>query len=350
MRLSKPSIHCRILLAILAAATIHPPVVAQEALTPGHEERDIGVSLYKQGNTESAIKALSNAVKKDKLDADAWYFLALACNTAGDPKGARKAFEQVVRLRPNFSEAQTGLAYSLFRLRKMKEAVAQAERALNMRSGLEEAHYVIGAVRLQQDSYLAASQQADAALNSKPNYPPALLLKSQSLFRLSLAETSSNQSLANSKEAADLATKKPLAYLNDAAIALEQYIRLQPNDKDISVWQEQLETIRAYANEPFSDAQVLSGKDVTTKAIVTRKPEPQYTELARGNGVTGTVILRAVFADDGTVKHIRAVRSLPDGLTVTAIVAARKIKFVPATKDGRPVSMYVQLEYNYHLY
>ncbi len=350
MSLSKLSFQVWILSVFLTTAAIHLTGYAQEALTPGREERDIGIALYKQGNTASAINALNKAVQKNKLDAEAWYFLGLACNASGDAKCARKAFEQVVKLRPNFPGARTGLAYTLLRLKKMKEAVGQAEHALNMRSGQEVAHYVIGAVRLRQNSYLAASQQADAALNSKPNYAPALLLKSQALFGLYLAQILSDLSLANSKETADLASKKRLAYVKDAAVALEQYIRLQPNDKDISIWREQLETIRAYATEPSSDAQVLSGKDVTTRAIVRSKPQPQYTELARGNGVTGVVVLRAIFAADGTVRGILAIKGLPDGLTEAAIAAARKIKFLPATKNGRPVSMYVQLEYNFYLY
>ena len=33
-----------------------------------------------------------------------------------------------------------------------------------------------------------------------------------------------------------------------------------------------------------------------------------------------------------------------------AIAAARMIKFVPAMKGGRPVSTYMQLEYNFNLY
>ena len=40
----------------------------------------------------------------------------------------------------------------------------------------------------------------------------------------------------------------------------------------------------------------------------------------------------------------------PDGLTEVAIAAARKIKFVPAMKDGKSVSTFVQLEYNFDLY
>lgn len=95
---------------------------------------------------------------------------------------------------------------------------------------------------------------------------------------------------------------------------------------------------------------VFSGKDVTSKAKVLSKPEPQYTEEARKNQVTGTVVLRAVFTSGGQVTGIKAVSGLPYGLTERAIAAARQIKFVPATKDGRPVSMYIQLEYNFNLY
>ena len=95
---------------------------------------------------------------------------------------------------------------------------------------------------------------------------------------------------------------------------------------------------------------IFSGKDVTTKARVLSKPEPQYTEEARKNQITGTVVLRAVFSSGGQVTQIRAVSGLPNGLTERAIAAARQIKFVPATKDGRSVSMWMQLEYNFNLY
>jgi TonB family protein len=95
---------------------------------------------------------------------------------------------------------------------------------------------------------------------------------------------------------------------------------------------------------------VFSGKEVTQKARVLSKPEPQYTEEARKNQITGTVVLRAVFTSGGQVTNIRAVSGLPYGLTERAIAAARLIKFSPAMKDGRAVSMYIQLEYNFNLY
>lgn len=95
---------------------------------------------------------------------------------------------------------------------------------------------------------------------------------------------------------------------------------------------------------------VFPGKDVTEKARVLSKPEPQYTESARRYAVQGTVILRAIFSNSGEVNSIKVVKKLPHGLTQRAIAAARQIKFTPASKDGHAVSMYIQLEYNFYLY
>lgn len=90
--------------------------------------------------------------------------------------------------------------------------------------------------------------------------------------------------------------------------------------------------------------------EVERKARLLLKPEPKYTEEARRNQITGTVMLRVVFSSAGEVVQIRAVRTLPFGLTERAIAAAREIKFVPATKGGQPVSVFMQLEYNFNLY
>lgn len=96
--------------------------------------------------------------------------------------------------------------------------------------------------------------------------------------------------------------------------------------------------------------QPFAGSQVEQRARVLFKPEPTYTEDARRNQIVGTVMLRVVFASNGDVVQIRAVRTLPYGLTERAIAAARQIKFVPAVKGGHPVSVFMQLEYNFNLY
>lgn len=87
---------------------------------------------------------------------------------------------------------------------------------------------------------------------------------------------------------------------------------------------------------------VYSGRDVTQKAWIKSKPPPESHE-----GLYGTVILRAVFSSTGKVTNITVLAG-PPKLADAVVKAARKISFEPAVKDGRYVSMYIQLEYNFH--
>lgn len=98
---------------------------------------------------------------------------------------------------------------------------------------------------------------------------------------------------------------------------------------------------------PNTGEKTYIGKEVDVKARLLSQPEPRYTEDARKNKISGVVVLKAVFAKTGYVENIRVVSGLPYGLTEQAIASARKIKFTPAMKDGKPVSMWMQLEYNF---
>jgi TonB family protein len=109
------------------------------------------------------------------------------------------------------------------------------------------------------------------------------------------------------------------------------------------------EDVQARALDANTES-IFIGKEVDTRIRLLKKPEPNYTQTAKGEQIRGTVILKCVFAADGTVTNIRVVQGLPNGLTEKAIEAARKIKFIPATKDGKNVSMWMQLEYNFNLY
>ncbi|MBO0800952.1 MAG: energy transducer TonB, partial [Blastocatellia bacterium] len=73
----------------------------------------------------------------------------------------------------------------------------------------------------------------------------------------------------------------------------------------------------------------------------------KYTEEARRNKVRGTVVLSVVFAADGRISDIRVVSGLPYGLTVKAIEAAQKIRFQPAVRNGKPVSVRGNLEFKF---
>ena len=146
--------------------------------------------------------------------------------------------------------------------------------------------------------------------------------------------------------------------LSLATLSAEKYIALSGklSRSKQEEWNSRVDSLRDFVevsdpkNSSQGERQIFSAKEVTTKARVLSKPEPEYTEEARRHGDTGTVVLRAIFAADGKVRAIRPLTVLPHGLSLMAINAARRIRFVPATKDGRPVSMYIQLEYNFNLY
>lgn len=104
------------------------------------------------------------------------------------------------------------------------------------------------------------------------------------------------------------------------------------------------------SGEGASGRGVYVSAQVDERVRLIAKPEPQYTEEARRNQIVGRVVLRAVFASSGEVVDIQALSTLPFGLTERSIAAARQIKFVPAKKNGRPVSVYLNLEYNFNLY
>ena len=140
--------------------------------------------------------------------------------------------------------------------------------------------------------------------------------------------------------------------LVEAADSAERFLSINSglSDKKRKEWRDRADFLRVHAGAGSAERQIYKSGEVNSRARVLRKPEPAYTEAARNNQVTGTVVLRCVFGADGMVRNLFVVKGLPDGLSERAIEAARKIKFIPAMKDGRPVSMWMQLEYNFNLY
>jgi TonB family protein len=86
------------------------------------------------------------------------------------------------------------------------------------------------------------------------------------------------------------------------------------------------------------------------RATIIYKERAKYTEAARENKIQGTVVLSLVFGADGRISDIRVVHGQPYGLTEEAISAAQKIRFNPAVREGKPVSVRSRLEYNFTLY
>jgi TonB family protein len=88
---------------------------------------------------------------------------------------------------------------------------------------------------------------------------------------------------------------------------------------------------------------------VDMKPMALNKPRPNYTEEARKNKIQGVVLARLLVGADGSVRQVRIVRGLPDGLNEEAIRAAYQIRFKAAMKSGQPVAFWVTVEIEFNL-
>ena len=75
----------------------------------------------------------------------------------------------------------------------------------------------------------------------------------------------------------------------------------------------------------------------TNSVEITYKPQPVYTDEARSLKLEGEVLLEVMFGANGTPHVNRVVKGLGHGLDEAAIVAANKMRFKPALRNGQPM-------------
>jgi protein TonB len=90
------------------------------------------------------------------------------------------------------------------------------------------------------------------------------------------------------------------------------------------------------------------GGDVTMPRVVYRV-DPQYTEEARSEKVSGTVMLNLVIGADGLARDINVLKSLDPGLDQKAAEAVQQWRFAPGTRKGEPVAVRATIEINFRL-
>lgn len=90
------------------------------------------------------------------------------------------------------------------------------------------------------------------------------------------------------------------------------------------------------------------GGGVSPPAVIYRR-DPIYSEDARKAQYEGTVVLEAIVRKDGSVEILRVVRGLGLGLDENAMEALKEWRFSPATRQGVPVDVAVNIEVNFTL-
>jgi protein TonB len=90
-----------------------------------------------------------------------------------------------------------------------------------------------------------------------------------------------------------------------------------------------------------------TGGDIRPPAKTKHVP-PMYPQIARANGVQGTVILEAVISETGRVRDVRVLRSIPL-LDNAAIDAVRQWQFTPTLLNGHPVPIVMTVTVSFEL-
>jgi TonB family protein len=87
----------------------------------------------------------------------------------------------------------------------------------------------------------------------------------------------------------------------------------------------------------------------STPIVVVAKPLPQYTSEAKQMKIEGDVTLEVRFTASGQVQVLRVVNGLGHGLDQQAMLAAQRIRFKPATKNGEPVDQVSVIHISFQL-
>lgn len=83
---------------------------------------------------------------------------------------------------------------------------------------------------------------------------------------------------------------------------------------------------------------------------VLKHVDPQYSEEARRQQLSGTVLLSFVVDEKGLPQKIQVIRGIGHGLDEKAIEAVQQYRFQPAMRDGTPVSVQLKMEVRFEIY
>ena len=79
-------------------------------------------------------------------------------------------------------------------------------------------------------------------------------------------------------------------------------------------------------------------------------PDPEFSEEARKAKVSGNVLVYLWVDQNGNPTHVRVIRGIGMGLDEKAMEAVRQYKFKPAKKDGKPVTVEMNVEVNFTIF
>jgi Tfp pilus assembly protein PilF len=138
--------------------------------------------LSSLGRLEEALEAYEEAIRLNPQFVMAHSGRGAVLHRLGREEEALTAFKEAMQLRPNSGPGQVGLGNALQNLGRLEEAAAEFQEALRLNPNYAEAHYNLGLVLLRQGQFaeaLASLQRGHELGTKNPSwrYPSAQWIK-----------------------------------------------------------------------------------------------------------------------------------------------------------------------------
>jgi tetratricopeptide (TPR) repeat protein len=198
------------------------------------------VQAIKNKDYDGAGNQLTTILKTSFDDADAGFAMGEVLRLQGHFTEAAVLYEGLLKVDPNFPEANTKLAYIVYRLGDGNEALKQARAALALRPDDAEAHKNAGLALYLLEEYDAAETEYEDALAVRPDYwqvwaDLGSLYDAQRKYKLAITEY--KKALSDDPNDAELLDNLGIAYDHDGEIGkamplYRQAIKVDPKAID----------------------------------------------------------------------------------------------------------------------
>lgn len=138
---------------------------------------------------------------------------------------------------------------------------------------------------------------------------------------------------------------QPLQSLDDAQALLDHVFYLQDEGHKHA-----MPEIRRADEKGLDEPLYHVGDDGTKPPRPIYTPEPEFSEKARRAKYQGTVVLGIIVDRKGNVSRVSLVRALGMGLDQNALEGVARWRFDPATRNGQPVAVEMNIEVSFNLY
>jgi outer membrane biosynthesis protein TonB len=204
-------------------------------------------------------------------------------------------------------------------------------------------------IRIEREEVISPKKEKEKPAKPESGQPPAPATAPAPAADTNVSESADNGPLKDepvtvSPEHAVARLKETLARLFTPALD-DRFVGSMP-----PFWQLYYKRLAAKSDYHPSDPSVLRQSQVDKKARLLSAIDPPSNAFAQDYGVAGMARYHVVVGPDGKPGEIAIGQPIGFGLDENAVDTLKKASFEPAVKDGKPVSVVLDLDVQFHIY